>query len=145
MEAPLKDVISTSVGLHSSSKQTLCWVTPAGCSESLAAFENGRLLKKEIQFTFSCKLGDRSTSYFFGFTDTCRCGQSQVCVSVLSGCQQLHLGIHNVPLSSQDLTSGGKRRKDREPSKTPQSHLGSGPLCGRGGGLWPGVLSHRWC
>jgi len=118
----LKDVISTSAGLRSPSKQTLCRLTPAGCSESLAASENGRLLEKQIQFTLTCKLGDRTASCFFGFTDMCICGQSQVHVSVLSGCQQLHLGIGTVPPSSQDLALSGKRGKDGEPSKSPQSH-----------------------
>lgn len=102
LEAPLKDVIAASVELQSSSKHRLCQVTSAGCSESLAAFENGSLLKREIQFTLACELWDTTTSYLFGFTDTCRCGQSQIHTSVLSECQQLHLEIHTVPPSSQD-------------------------------------------
>lgn len=102
LEAPLKDVITASVGLQSSSKDTLCRVTSARCSESLAAFKKGSLLKREIQFTLACELGDRTTSYFFGFTDTCRCRQSQIHTPVLSECQQLHAGIHTAPPSSQD-------------------------------------------
>lgn len=77
LDVPLKDVISASVGVHSS-KQMLCHLTPAGCSDPLAAFESRRLLKKEVQFTLTCKLEDRTTFCFFGFTDTCRCGQSQL-------------------------------------------------------------------
>lgn len=129
LDVPLKDVISASVGVHSS-KQMLCHVTPAGCSDPLAAFESRRLLKKEIQFTLTCKLEDRTTFCFFGFTDMCRCGQSQLHDSVPSGCQQLHLGIHMALPTPQDFTLGGKRRKGREQEATVS--LGTRPS------LWTG-------
>lgn len=63
---------------------------------------------------------------------------------MLSGCQQLHLGILTVPQSSQDLTSGVKRRKDQGASKRPGVIRDQALYVEGEEVFWPGVLSRGW-
>lgn len=119
LKAPLKDVISTSVGPHLRSKQMLCQLIPAECSESLVTFENGRLLKQEIQFTRICQLESR-TKPPQTWIHKHECTWTEPFGQWLGDLSSFILGIHTVPLSSQSLC--GKRRKDKEPRMSPWDH-----------------------